>query len=191
MKICHFRRKHSKMTKYLFRTVVGVYMLSQLKLLFFSLILMLSFNVFAESELKTVEDLGVFKQQVVDSDLPVLLMFTAEDCDYCDAIRVNYLLPMIKSGDYASTLLFRQIYIEDFNYIKNENGELISGDIIPMKYDVDVTPTILFINSDWQELTERIIGVGISAFFDEQLNTHITQAVLAHARAKQAKSKTN
>lgn len=153
------------------------------------LLLLMACNVSANNELQTISDLRVLKQQTNASNLPVLIMFTAEDCDYCDAIRDNYLLPMIKSGDYSSSLLFRQLYIEDFNYIHNEKGELVGGDSIAFKYNVDVTPTLLFIDANWRELTERIVGIGTPDYFDELLNTHITQAVLSHARANFSKSK--
>jgi len=82
----------------------------------------------------------------------------------------------LDSGEYASKILFRQLYIEDFSYLRNLQGELITGDSIALKYDVEVTPTILFINSNMEELGERIVGINSIDYFDKLLKTHISQA---------------
>jgi len=144
---------------------------------------MFSLNVQAANELQTVNDLRELKQQVETSNLPVLLLFSAEDCGYCDAVRDNYLLPMIKTGDYSSKILFRQIHIDEYHYLRNEKGELISAEAVALKYDIEVTPSILFINAQGNELSERIIGINSVDYFDELLSTHISQANRAMAEA--------
>ena len=150
--------------------------LMQIKLFVYVLLLVCSFSVVADTKIQTVNDLREFKRQVAESELPVLLLFTTDDCEYCEAIRKHYLLPMIVSGDYASKILFRQIYIDSFSYIRDEQGKLISGDNIALKYDVDVTPTLLFLNADWQELSERIVGINSLDYFDKLLSTSILRA---------------
>jgi len=154
-------------------------MFLELKIVRFILFLwlsMLSFSAISETHIETVKDLRVLKQQSEPENLPVLLLMTTEDCSYCVAIRNNYLIPMVESGEYASTILFRQLYIEDFSFLRNMEGKLIAGDSIALKYDVEVTPTILFINSDGEELGERIVGINSIDFFDELLKTHISKA---------------
>ena len=138
--------------------------------------LSLSFSVNAGVLLETVKDWRVLKEQAESAELPVLLLFTAQDCDYCEAIRSNYLEPMIRSGKYSSSILFRQLYIEDYSYVRDKNGELIGGDQVALKYDVDVTPTILFLDSDGNELTERLVGLSGADYFDKLLSTHISLA---------------
>ncbi len=139
-------------------------------------LLLLSSHLLAEVQVQTVEDLRVLKQDAEARGLPILLMFTAEDCEYCDAIRINYLQPMVKSGDYESSILIRQVYIEDYSYLRNVKGELISGDVLAMRYNVDVTPTILFLNASGIELTRRIIGISNIYYFGDTLDKHIAMA---------------
>ncbi len=148
----------------------------QFRFVFCVVLLLLPSSLLAEVQVQTVEDLRVLKQQAENKKLPILLMFTAEDCEYCDALRNNYLLPMIKSGDYKSTILIRQVYIEDYAYLRNAKGELISGDVLALKYDVDITPTILFLNSKGHELAPRLIGIGNIYYFGETLDKHIAIA---------------
>ncbi len=147
-------------------------------LLSYASLLLMSSNLLAETEvqIETVEDLGVLKRQAENVNLPILLMFTAEDCEFCDAIRINYLQPMVKSGDYESTILIRQVYIEDYSYLRNAKGDLISGDVLAFKYNVDVTPTILFLSSTGHELAQRLIGISNIHYFGDTLDKHISMA---------------
>jgi len=158
-------------------------MILKLKLIGF-ILLMFSLNALAANDIQTVKDLRELKQQVETSNLPVLLLFSAEDCGYCDAVRDNYLVPMIKTGEYSSTILFRQLYIDDYHYLRNEKGEIISAETMALKYDIEVTPSILFINAQGNELSERIIGINSVDYFDELLSTHISQANRAMAETK-------
>ena len=156
----------------------------KIRLLLSAVLLCLSSVISAGESIQAVKDLGELKRQAESNNLPVLLLLTTDDCAYCEAIRKNYLIPMVESGDYSSTILFRELYIEDFSYLRNEEGELISGSSIALKYDVEVTPTILFINSRWEELSERIVGISSIDYFDKLLNTHIAQSTANMAKLK-------
>lgn len=146
------------------------------RIYFILFLLSLSFSVNGGSLLETVKDLRVLEQQATSANLPVLLLFTAQDCEYCEAIRSFYLEPMIRSGKYDTRILFRQLYIEDYSYLRDKNGELIGGDQLALKYDVEVTPTILFLDAGGNELAERIIGLSGADYFDKLLTTHISLA---------------
>ena len=133
-------------------------------------------NANANATIQTVKDMRELNRQASDADLPVLLLMTSKDCEYCKAVRDNYLLPMIKSGAYQNKILFRQLYIDEYDYLRNEKGELIAGDQVALKYDVEITPVILFINAQGQEVAERLVGISVADYFDKTLETHILEA---------------
>lgn len=138
-------------------------------------LLLLSTTAAAQSTFATVKDMGKLKQQADEADLPIVLLFTAEDCMYCDAMRQQYLIPMSHMAKYAELALFRQLYVESFSFLRNEDGKLVGGDQISLRYGVDITPTVLFINAQGEEVAERIIGLS-GAYFQKTLETHIQQA---------------
>jgi len=133
----------------------------------------LSSIVLAAPSLQTVKDMRQLKQYSAARDVPVLLLFTAEDCVYCEAIRQNYLIPMSQSGKYQNRILIRQLYIDEYSLVRDESGELVGGDRISRHYAVDITPTILFINAQGQEVAERIVGLSGADYFDKTLDTAI------------------
>ncbi len=155
-----------------------LYSLKNKGLLFFVLFFVWHL-VIADTKLLPVDDLRVLKQQAKSRNLPILVLFSAEDCDYCQVLKKNYLLPMIKSGKYDTTIIFRELFIEDYEYIRNEKGDVIAADSLALQYDVEVTPTMLFIDADWHELTARIIGITNADYFGNRLNNSILQAKAA------------
>lgn len=135
-----------------------------------------SISVLATPSLQTVKDMRQLKQQSAVSDLPVLLLFTAEDCIYCEAIRKNYLIPMSQSEKYQNKVLIRQLYVDEYKLVRDEEGELVGGDRISRRYAVEITPTILFINAQGQEVARRIIGLSGADYFDKTLDASIQTA---------------
>lgn len=148
----------------------------QLRLFLLSLLCVFSTQLLAADEVKTVDDLAVLKQQMSARQLPVLMLFSTEDCHYCEAIRENYLIPMMQTGEYQDRILFRQLYMGEYNLLKNEQGKLVGGDQLALKYAVDVSPTILFLDVDGNEVAQRIVGVSTPDYFDETLQQHIAAA---------------
>jgi len=154
-----------------------------LKLCLAYLLLSIQLNVHANNQTHTqisptvevVSDLRVLKQQVNSSGLPVVLLLATEDCSYCQAIKENYLLPMSMSDEFKSKALIRQIYVEDFSYLRNLRGEIVGGDQIGIKYRLDVIPTVLFIDADGKELADRIVGVTNIDFYGSLLEERIAQ----------------
>ena len=133
-------------------------------------------NLQASPSVEIVEDLRVLKQQVELLRQPVVLLMATEDCSYCNSIKDNYLLPMSVSDEFKSKVLIRQLYVDDYSYLRNMQGEIVGGDQIGLQYRVDMVPTILFIDANGKELADRIVGVTNIDFFGSLLDQRIEQA---------------
>jgi thioredoxin-related protein len=133
-------------------------------------------NLQVSPSIEAVNDLRVLQQQANLARLPVVLLLATEDCSYCKAVKDNYLLPMSMSGEFKSKALIRQLYVDDFSYLRNLQGEMVGGDQIGLQYRVEVIPTVLFIDADGKELADRIIGVTNIDFYGALLEERIEQA---------------
>ncbi len=145
------------------------------------LMLVLPAPLFAD-EIESVKDMRVLEQQAEKRSLPVLLLFTTEDCEFCHALREHYLLPMKQSGDYNDVILFRQLYMDTYSMLRDRQGKLVGGDELALEFSVSVSPTILFVDAQGRELAERIVGVANADYFDKTLQIHIEQASKNFAR---------
>lgn len=146
---------------------------------FFILLLMLlsSWSFQLLGDIAVVKDMRLLKKEAAKSQLPVLLLFSSENCAYCEAIRRDYLEPMQLSDELARAILFRQINMDEFNLIRGLNGKMQGGDDLALALDVDVAPTIIFIDANGQELAPRIVGLASDDYFDVMLRQHIASAI--------------
>ena len=140
-------------------------------------------NLQAPPSVKIVDDLRVLQEQVNLKQLPVVLLLATEDCSYCKAVKDNYLLPMSLSDEFKSKAIIRQLYVDDYAYLRNLRGELIGGDQLGLQYRLEVIPTVLFIGADGKELADRIVGVTNIDFYGSLLEERIIQARKAQQAA--------
>lgn len=133
----------------------------------------------SEVEVETTTDLYSSAQHASTQNVPILLMFSAAHCPYCDILENEILIPMLISGDYTDRVLIRKILLDEHDDVRNFNGNTTSVDQISAHYDVFVTPTMLFLGPDGRELAPRIVGVNTLEMFggrvDEAIDrSHIT-----------------
>lgn len=140
------------------------------------LFVLLAKTALASPAVENVNDLRKLKQQMKQEGVPTLLLFSTEGCRYCEAIRENYLVPMMKAGTYNGQILFRQLEMNEYSLLRNEQGKLIGGDEVALRYLVDVAPTILFVDAEGKEVAKRIVGLSGADYFDKTLQLHIDQA---------------
>jgi thioredoxin-related protein len=102
---------------------------------------------------------------------PLVLMVSLPGCPWCELLRRNYLTPMRGEGVAAFEFMIneRNQRIVDFK------GQPITPAAFSEAMKVNITPTLLFFNTQGQEIAPRIEGVAsadfIGAILDERLAT--------------------
>ena len=109
-------------------------------------------------------------------NIPIMLLFSSTYCDYCKFIKEEFLNPMIKSGDYTNKVIIRVVEDDEGDEVIDFNGELIDSGGFSDRYNIVFTPTIVFIDSDGVEVTERIVGLGNVEYFGGFLDEAIDEA---------------
>ena len=110
--------------------------------------------------------------------VPMLMLVSQEYCPFCVQIKREILGPMLKAGDYKDQILIRELYIDLGGNVKNFQGHEISSAEFALGYGVDLTPTLLFLDSNGEELAKRIIGINTPEMFyfyvDEAIKESLT-----------------
>lgn len=110
-------------------------------------------------------DLARLGHDARNNKLPVLLVFSAEHCTYCQLLEDEILKPMLLSGDYTNKVLINKIMLDNEDDIRDFNGDAVNASTLAQRYNVYVTPTILFLDSNGRELGERLIGINTIEMF--------------------------
>ena len=127
-----------------------------------------------------VEEIRDFTRLASHSDekrLPILLMFSAEHCTYCERLEEDFLKPMLRSGEYEDKVLIRKIKIDGYGNIVDFDGKQVSIDAFASRYHVYVTPTVAFLDSTGAQLAPKRVGLSTPDFYGGYLDQSINAAL--------------
>jgi len=107
--------------------------------------------------------------------LPILLVFSAFECPYCETLEEEFLRPMLISGEYTDKIIIRKLLLDQGAYVTDFSGNVVAVDSLASRYGVFVTPTLLFLDTRGNELAERMIGINTlemyGGYLDECIDT--------------------
>ena len=129
----------------------------------------------AEVKLEEVQNFKTIASQMKKDKLVLVLEFHAKNCSYCKQLEEEILRPMLLSGDYNDLVLIKQLALDSDKKIKGFNGKLISGVEMGKKFNIIVTPTLVFLNSKGEEISERIVGINTPEMFGAYVDAAIEE----------------
>jgi len=109
---------------------------------------------------KELANLQTLAEQSKQQELPIMLMFGAEWCEYCELLNEYVFTPMMLGGLYEEkVVLMRHVGVDESQPIPDWYGNLIQKEQWAYKLDADLTPTVLFLDGFGREVAPRIIGI--------------------------------
>ena len=142
--------------------------MSHLKKIFFVFIFVaINTSIYANEKQSTIQGVHDFTslfQQAAEEKKVILLEISASYCGFCHKLEEEILNPMIISGEYEHVLI-RQLQIDSYHDLTMPNNKTITPSQYASQKNIFVTPTILFLNSQGEEVAERIIGINSVDYF--------------------------
>ncbi len=127
--------------------------------------------------IQTVFDLSALGKQAAQTGRIVILSFSTEWCEYCEALDQQVLEPMILGGDFAGRALLRKIVVDDISSIRDFDGQVKSVVDFALERKVSLYPTLLFVDASGDELTQRIVGITVLEFAADNISKAMRQAL--------------
>ena len=112
------------------------------------------------------------------SSMPIVLAFSAPWCDYCEAMEQEVLEPLLRSGDYDDKMILRKLEVTDSNQLIGFDGQRIASGRIARRYNVDIYPTLVFINAKGNEISQRIVGITLLDYVFADIDAALATARL-------------
>lgn len=149
--------------------------------LFLICFLTLSFDIQA-IEVKQVNNLQQLGKLAKKSRLPIMLVFSSSHCPYCDLLKGDFLEPILISKDYTHKVIIRELLVDlEYGTIDGKaigfDGKETTTEHIAAHYNVNLTPTLLFINHQGLEVEKRIVGINTPEMFGGYLDDAIDNAL--------------
>lgn len=129
------------------------------------------------NNLKEMDDFYWISQQASQKNIPIMIMFTAKWCEFCDQLKRDVLNPMVRGGLYDGYAMYvRQVSIDSYTPLKFSASETIDKRKFAQMYRAEITPTIIFIDSRGLPIADPIIGNIDSQLFAGMIHRSINQA---------------
>ena len=149
---------------------------------FWALVIMLSGSAFAVRaepapvQIPITANLAAESQIAAQRQLPILLVFSAAHCTYCELLEREILKPMLRSGDYGDKILIRKVMLDGAGSLRDFQGRTVDAGSFATRRDVFVTPTMLFVDARGRELAPRLVGINTVELFGGLVDASIEEA---------------
>ncbi len=122
------------------------------------------------------ENLAIESLQALEDGKVYLLYVSRPECPYCARLEKNVLHPMMKSHEYDSLVMLRELSMEggmvtDFDGVAKSSGEITA----PLQ--IIGTPTLFFLGAKGVELAPRMTG-----YYSEDFYWHYFDKAIKDAR---------
>lgn len=130
----------------------------------------------AADTLKEGSDLQADARLADSKHVPVLILFMAPGCHYCERVLNEFLLPMQRNREYDGKVLMRQIDITSEAPMKDFKGNATTERAFAAANKVRVTPTVKFFLPSGEEGADKIVGLLTADFYGGYLDNAIDEA---------------
>ncbi len=130
-----------------------------------------------EVEVPIARDLAADAVLARRANVPILLVFSQDHCPFCKTLKREIIRPMILSGEYLDRVIFRELFIDEGEMVQDFWGGLLEAAEVGKRYNIWVTPTLLFLDPDGKELTKRILGVNTLEMYGYYVDKALDEAL--------------
>ncbi|MFZ9039706.1 MAG: thioredoxin family protein [Gammaproteobacteria bacterium] len=110
-------------------------------------------------------------------NLILVVEFSSEYCGFCRKLEELFLLPMQRNAEYNAKVLIRSISLDAYETLIDFDGRSMSTGEFAERYDVSLTPTLVFLNADGVEMSEKLVGIWSEDFYGGFIDNRIDEAL--------------
>jgi len=109
-------------------------------------------------------------------NLLLVIEFSSEYCGYCRKLEELFLVPMQRNSNYRNKVLIRYVSLDMYETLVDFDGRSINTSEFAARYDISLTPTLLFLNGDGVEMSEKLVGIWSEDFYGGFIDNRIDEA---------------
>ena len=125
--------------------------------------------------LPVARNLDADAAQAAAREVPIVVMFSSDECPYCDLIARYYLGPLAADPASGERAMIRMVK-NDATPIVDFTGAHTSHAEFAARQGVRLVPTLRFFSSSGERLADDLVGVGLEDFYLAYLDQRLDQA---------------
>jgi len=108
-------------------------------------------------------------------NLLLVIEFSSEYCSFCRKLEELFLLPMQRNSEYRSKVLIRYVSLDRYETLVDFRGRSMSTVEFASRYDISLTPTLLFLNGDGIEMSDKLVGIWSEDYYGGFIDNRIDE----------------
>ncbi len=122
------------------------------------------------------EDLAADGRQAAESKTPIVVMFSADHCPYCEQVRRDYIDPLPEHPQYGRRVMVRIVTTDSDFTLTDFNGVETTHTHFAFDQGVSLVPTVRFYGVNGERLAPDLVGAILPDFYLDYLEGAINQA---------------
>lgn len=122
----------------------------------------------AETPLPFAHDLPALARASAQQGMPLILLVSLTDCQFCEQIRLKHLAPLAQTG-----VPVWQIHLDTEGRIVNFDGKTITERQFAKDLKVRVAPSVYFFDAQGRQVAEPLVGMMLDDFYAAYLENAI------------------
>jgi len=127
-------------------------------------------------EIVYVSNLAKESAAAVDAGKIFLLYVSRPDCPHCELLKRDVLHPLLKGNRFGEDLILRELSLADRAIVGFDNKMQTANKLL-VKYEIVGTPTLLFLDQNGGQLTDKLSGYFSKDFYWSYFESGIKKAV--------------
>lgn len=141
----------------------------------------------APQTLAEATDLAADARQAAALGVPLVLLYSRDDCSWCEKLRREYLAPLAR--DPAAPALVRELHMDRATPLVDFAGRRTTSADFSKQMQAQFAPTVMFHGPQGTALAEPIVGFRLADFYGAYLDRAIEESRAVLRREKKAASR--
>ena len=112
-----------------------------------------------------------------EANLPILLIYTAKYCHYCDEVKAGVFNPIAADPAYRERLVLREVRIDSDRRLVGFKGNVTSHRSFATDRGITIVPTLEFLDSAGLQVSGPLVGASIPDYYSAYVDNGIEQAI--------------
>jgi thioredoxin-related protein len=123
------------------------------------------------------QDLSLEAKAAEARHLPILVMFSRPNCNYCTRVLKEFLEPMQRNAEYRDKVIMLQVKSGSRAKLRDFSGGMTTHDDFARENGVGMVPAIHFYDSWGNSLAEPLVGLSTPDYYGGFLDQRIDEAL--------------
>ena len=119
---------------------------------------------------KDLAEVAALSQQ---NGVPILLMFSTEDCTFCKSLEAEVLGPMRKAGIDPKRVILRKVLMDQYDTLRDFSGSKRNAESFAINRGVEIVPTLELVDANGKTLVPKIVGYQTPGLYGSYLEKAI------------------